>query len=84
MSTYLASFAVSGAMENNKWRRSFYLLPTWNSTVSVSYTHLDVYKRQAYNMTKSEGGQAELNRLGDTIKAMIEGWATKYNANQAQ
>ena len=38
----------------------------------------------AYNMTQSEGGQAELNRLGDTIKAMIEGWATKYNANQAQ
>lgn len=38
----------------------------------------------AYNMTQSEGGQAELNRLGETIKAMIEGWATKYNANQAQ
>lgn len=38
----------------------------------------------AYNMTQSEGGQAELNRLGKTIKAMIEGWATKYNANQAQ
>ena len=38
----------------------------------------------AYNMTQSEGGQAELNRLVETIKAMIEGWATKYNANQAQ
>ena len=38
----------------------------------------------AYNMTQSEGGQAELNRLGETIKAMIEGWAPKYNANQAQ
>lgn len=38
----------------------------------------------AYNMTQSEGGQAELNRLGETIKAMIEGWATKYNANQTQ
>lgn len=38
----------------------------------------------AYNMTQSEGGQAELNRLGEAIKAMIEGWATKYNANQAQ
>lgn len=38
----------------------------------------------AYNMTQSEDGQAELNRLGETIKAMIEGWATKYNANQAQ
>lgn len=38
----------------------------------------------AYNITQSEGGQAELNRLGETIKAMIEGWATKYNANQAQ
>ena len=38
----------------------------------------------AYNMTQSEGGQAELNRLGETIKAMIEGWATKYNANKEQ
>ena len=38
----------------------------------------------AYNITQSEGGPAELNRLGETIKAMIEGWATKYNANQAQ
>ncbi|WP_448902598.1 discoidin domain-containing protein [Eubacterium sp.] len=38
----------------------------------------------AYNMTQSEGGKAELDRLGETIKAMIEGWATKYNANQAQ
>ena len=64
--------------------RSTYKDGTTTTVYSDNMSDTRSVAQVAYNMTQSEGGQAELNRLGETIKAMIEGWATKYNANQAQ
>ena len=35
----------------------------WNTSVSVSYTHLDVYKRQAIDSQQSSPSQAQAKRM---------------------
>ena len=59
---------------------------TSDKSKSVSYTHLDVYKRQALNREKSqlESTIETLNTIVSQLKSDYANMSEKYNASQQE
>ena len=71
--SFLYSGSVSGLLENAKGC-------VWNCTVPVSYTHLDVYKRQILLSLSNSTGSATTNSLASRLSLVFSVSSTAFQS----